>query len=73
MHRVCAFTTEYLDLIDCNYTTELYAAVRCTSMCSHVPAMYLCCCSLCCDTAIVPAVVSSAGAACWWCCSSCAG
>ena len=72
MHRVCAFTTEYLDLIDCNYTTELYAAVRCTSMCLHVPAIYFCCCSLCCDTAVAAAFVASAGAACW-CCSSCAG
>ena len=42
-HRVCGFTTEYLDLIDCNYTTELYAAVRRTSVYSYLPAMYFWC------------------------------
>ena len=61
----CAFTTEYLDLIDCNYTTELHAAVRRTSMHLYIPAMYFCCCcSVCCYTD-----VAAAAAAC--CCSCC--
>ena len=54
---VCAFATEYLALIDCNYTIELYAAVRRTSMYLHIPVMYLCCCSVCCYTAVVAVAV----------------
>ena len=57
---VCTFTTEYLDLIDCNYTTELYAALRHTyeyvfAYTCHVflPLLscvlrYCCCCCSCC-------------------------
>ena len=46
-HRVCAFTSQYLDLILVyrTYTSELYAAIRCTSMYLYVLAMYFCCCS----------------------------
>ena len=48
---VCALTKEYLDLIDCNYATELYPAVRRTSMHVYIPAIYFCCCSVCCYNA----------------------
>ena len=44
---MCAFTTEYLDLIDCNYTTELYdAVVRCTSILFVYKNFCCCCCVL---------------------------
>ena len=83
-HRVCAFTTEYLDLIDCNYeysillsSTLLYDVRVCIL---YIPAMYFCCCSVCCYTAVVAAaaaacsaVVAAAAAACCCCSSSCAG
>ena len=51
---VCFQDKEYLDLIDCNYTTELYAAVRCTSTylyTSYTCQVFCCCCSVCCYTA----------------------
>ena len=67
---VCVLSQlEYLDLKDFNYTTELFAAVRRTSMYLYIPAMYLSCCSVCCYTA----VVAAAAAACCCCSSSCAG
>ena len=72
-HRVCASTTEYLDLIDCNNTTELYAAERRTYeyvfvYTCHVFLLLLCvplldCCYCC----------VAAAAACCCCWSSCAG
>ena len=43
-HRVCAFTTEYLDLLGCNYTSEFFASsVQCTSTWLYIPVMYFCC------------------------------
>ena len=64
---VCALTKEYLDLIDCNYATELYAAVRRTSMHMYIPAMFLPLLLLC---VLLSAVVAAAAAACCRCCSS---
>ena len=64
---VCVLSQlEYLDLKDFNYTTELFAAVRRTSMYLYISAMHFCCfcsvllyCCCCC---------------CICCCSSsCAG
>ena len=53
------FATEYLDLIDVKYTTELYAALRRTSVYLYTPAMYFsCCCSEC-------------GSYCCCCCYAC--
>ena len=50
---MCAFTTR----VGCNYTAELYAAVRRTSTCLYIPAIYIssaavalyCCCCCCCS------------------------
>ena len=63
---VCGLTTEYLDLIDYDYTV---AAAQRTSMYLYIPATYFCCCSvMCCYTA-----VAAAAAACCCYSSSCAG
>ena len=51
--------TECLDLVDYNYTAELYAAVRRTSMCSYTCHVFLIMllCVLLYDTAVVAAYV----------------
>ena len=51
---------EYLNLIDCNYTTQLYAALRRTRIFFYVPAKYFCCAAallMCCYTVVVAAAV----------------
>ena len=54
-----AFTTRvFLDLIDCDYTTELYAAVRRSSIYLCTSAMYFCCCSVRRYTAVVAAAAA---------------
>ena len=64
-HRICDLTTEYLDLIDCTYATELYAAVRRTSMYLYIPPCISAAAGLC-------SAVAAGAAPCCCCSSSCA-
>ena len=42
LHTVCVLSQQNLDLIYCNYNTELYAAVRRANMYLYIPARYSC-------------------------------